>query len=166
MMSPVDKDEVHRILLVERFEYHRHLTHRRWQIFGAFLLINALLINAWDKIWSIKQQEPMVFLLLFVVALITGIVVLRLLSYTRDRIYENAAALNSLAGEEIVMLPALGRMRIDSTTPLLYFGVIALSLFWFVGLFAASRWLFSLMTALYLAALCSLTWRVKAQGAR
>lgn len=84
----------------QRFAYHHQLESRRWQYFAAFLLLNSILFSAFK---DIQAADPIFRIAVSASVIVAVAVFMRLIGRTRLRMRENDAALNKLAGEQILV---------------------------------------------------------------
>lgn len=137
-------------LFAQRFEYHRHLVSQRWQYMATYIILNGLLLAAWEKLGIVSQFKPV-----FVTAmLLVGCAFLRLVSRCRRRISENAKALNMLMPEPV--LETAGRfLSLKGITLWLYLCIFSISLPWIAILYSLSKSFFVISAIVYAAVLFS-----------
>lgn len=144
-------------LFSELFNYYRQLQSRRWQYYATLLVVDGLLLNAWDDVSSSIGGES-ILLCLCVGAVFIFIASFRLLSRVRYRINATAIRLNTLAGESILDTGSLGWLSVRGNTIWLYVSVFVLSVPWLIGLWGLSRIVASVMILIYLCSFCFVRW--------
>lgn len=142
-------------LLTKRFDYHFNLDSRRWQYFAAFLILNGLLMNAWDK----ALQYSTTFAATYCSASIwAAIVFLRLISRIRHRIQANTHAINMIVKERIFGVPEQSGLHLSGITIWLYSTIVAMSVVWLYFLYTLNLYLFLLLLCAFLVNLYFLNW--------
>jgi hypothetical protein len=141
--------------LQQRFEYHRHLSSRRWQYFAGLTVVDGLLLNA------LSAQAPQAWAqrllpTLASSAMLCAFVTLMLLSHDRESVESNYAAMTRLLGRSLMRPMPWGRVSRNSVTLWLYLGILALMIPWVILLADACGAWVSVGACLMFTALCFL----------
>lgn len=109
-------------------EHHRFYINRNWQYFGAILLIDSLVLNAYGDL----QGDPNLVFAISTTSVVLVSIFYHLINWTDMRIDRNAARLNALEFGQLIESP---RGLFEGLIPWMKLGVVVAAVphFWLGG---------------------------------
>lgn len=120
-------------------QYFVTLENRRWQHFAVLLVVDGLMLNAWNGLRTSRQLGAQLLLIfLCLTSLLVFAAVLRLMSRIRARVNMLVIQINLLSPCRLFEEGSPNRVHWNGVTLWLYAASIFLAVPWFVALWALS----------------------------